>query len=179
MKLFYVSDTHFNHRNIISYTNRPFASVDEMNEEMIRRWNEVVTDEDIVYHDGDFGFGKGLDSILDRLNGKAIYLIKGNHDRPMKLVNKIGFVDIFDALVVEDGDLFVGMSHYPMSEDIMKHPCDIYLYGHVHNNDAPVPWNHVNICVEKTDYRPVDLAWIKAKAKQQTIDMLVQPEVKW
>jgi calcineurin-like phosphoesterase family protein len=177
MKQFFISDTHFNHKNIIRYVSRPFGSVDEMNEEMIRRWNSVVTNDDIVYHNGDFGFGSGLGNILDRLNGKAIYLIKGNHDRPMKAINRIGFDGIFDTLVVEDGGLFLGMSHYPNS--IVGKRCDIYLYGHVHNNDSPTPWNHVNICVEKADYYPVDLEWIKAKARQQAIDMLVQPEVKW
>lgn len=180
VKFWYISDTHFNHGKIISYVNRPFASADEMNEELIKRWNERVGPNDVVYHNGDVAMShKGLGDIIDRLNGRAIYLIKGNHDRGYAKMIGLGFSDVFDALVVEDGGLFLGMSHRPMDPAIMDKPCDIYLYGHVHDVDSPTPWNHVNICVDKTDYYPVDLEWIKDKARQQAIDMLVQPEVQW
>ena len=99
MKLYVTSDTHFNHKNIIKYCNRPFNDVYEMNETLINNWNSVVTPEDIIYHLGDFGFGtkEELQEIFDRLNGYK-YLIMGNHDRKSKIfcfytvgINSINF----------------------------------------------------------------------------------------
>ena len=78
----FTSDTHFNHTNIIKYCDRPFSDVNEMNEKIIRNWNERVVPDDRVFHLGDFGLfkrDKEPRSILNRLNGN-IYLIRGNHD---------------------------------------------------------------------------------------------------
>jgi calcineurin-like phosphoesterase family protein len=81
MAIFFTSDNHFNHQNIIWYSRRPFKTVEEMNQTMIDRWNKVVTPEDTVYHLGDFGFGSHnrLRPLREQLNGRMI-LIKGNHD---------------------------------------------------------------------------------------------------
>ncbi len=82
MEIYVISDTHFNHKNIIDYCNRPFKDIDEMNNTIIYNWNRIVKKDDIVYHLGDFFLGSKFDlkDIVDRLNG-AIYLIRGNHDR--------------------------------------------------------------------------------------------------
>ena len=81
-KTYLVSDTHFNHSNIIKYCSRPFSNIEEMNKVIIDNWNNIVDKEDTVYHLGDFGFGtkEELKEIFDKLNGKK-YLIMGNHDR--------------------------------------------------------------------------------------------------
>jgi len=78
---FFTSDTHFYHENIIKYCSRPFSSVDEMNKAMIDNWNNVVGKNDIVWHLGDFCFGKkdNIMEIFPKLNGK-INLVMGNHD---------------------------------------------------------------------------------------------------
>ena len=75
------SDTHFNHANIIKYCNRPFSSVEEMNEPIIANWNKVVSQGDTVYHLGDFALGNKslIPDFLERLNGH-ISFIMGNHD---------------------------------------------------------------------------------------------------
>jgi len=67
-------DTHFFHKNIIRYTNRPFKNVNEMNYEMVRRWNSVVGEKDTVYHLGDFSFGnkKETSTLMEKLNGRII-----------------------------------------------------------------------------------------------------------
>jgi calcineurin-like phosphoesterase family protein len=79
--LFFTSDTHFFHEGIIKFCNRPFESVEEMNETLIRNWNETVPKDGTVFHLGDFAFGGWREwmSAYNRLNGK-IYLILGNHD---------------------------------------------------------------------------------------------------
>ena len=80
-KVYFTSDTHFGHENIIKWCRRPYSSVEEMNEKLIENWNSVVGPDDIVFHLGDFAFGgSGLwKEVLSRLNGKK-YLIIGNHD---------------------------------------------------------------------------------------------------
>lgn len=78
--IFFTSDTHFGHTNILQFCNRPFHSVQEMNEALINNWNNVVRPEDTVYHLGDFAFGGSQlwNDVLSKLNGH-IYLILGNH----------------------------------------------------------------------------------------------------
>jgi len=74
-KVFFTSDTHFNHANIIDFCSRPFKNVNEMNETLITNWNRVVGADDIVFHLGDFCLGGSAEwtNVLNRLNGK-IYL---------------------------------------------------------------------------------------------------------
>lgn len=80
-KVFFTSDHHFGHTNILKFCNRPFNSIDEMNEELIKRWNEKISPEDEVYHLGDFALttSEQFKEIINRLNG-TIYLIVGNHE---------------------------------------------------------------------------------------------------
>ncbi len=91
--IYFVSDTHFNHKNIIDYCNRPFNSVDEMNNVLIQNWNATVSNNDIIYHLGDFALGR-KDTIMEitsNLNGKK-YLIRGNHDNwSVSFYESIGF----------------------------------------------------------------------------------------
>ena len=96
MKTFFTSDTHFNHANVIQYCGRPFASVDEMNREMIARWNSTVGPDDTVYHLGDFALGKFAKAapILHRLNGARKILVLGNHDRSARQMLAVGFDEV-------------------------------------------------------------------------------------
>ncbi len=79
--IYFIADTHFNHANIIKYCNRPFNDTYEMNEYIVKKWNSVVEDDDIVYHLGDVGFGslREVKSLVERLNGTKI-LLRGNND---------------------------------------------------------------------------------------------------
>ena len=98
-KVFFTSDTHFYHANIINFCKRPFANVETMNEALIENWNAVVGANDIVFHLGDFCFGGSAEwtNILNRLNGR-IYLIVGNHD--LKNLRK-GYYKRFEEVVMQ------------------------------------------------------------------------------
>lgn len=79
---YFIADWHYGHANIIAYDNRPFKSVDEMNSELVKRWNEKVSKGDIVYVLGDMFWCKSSEAVpvLRQLNGQK-FLVKGNHDR--------------------------------------------------------------------------------------------------
>ena len=134
-KKFYIADWHYDHANCIGFDNRPFTSVEEMNAELIRRWNSAVGNGDFVYVLGDMFWcnTKKAAPILKQLNGQKI-LIKGNHDRFHDPNFEKLFVKITDYLEVEDEGEKIVLCHYPI-------PCFknhfygwIHFYGHVHNS---------------------------------------------
>ena len=100
--IYFISDTHFHHSNIIKYCNIPFKDINEMNETIISNWNSIITKDDVLYHLGDFCLSNDdeIKNIFNRLNGNKI-LIRGNHDRkPVKFYENIGFGEIgFENLI--------------------------------------------------------------------------------
>jgi calcineurin-like phosphoesterase family protein len=147
--LFFTADQHFLHYNIIKYTTRPFANVDDMNEELIRNWNDVVPLDGTVFHLGDFALGNPMRclDIINRLNG-TITLIKGNHE---KTVMKTKFLrdrfekihDMGCEIKVDDdeatytsakGQQLIVLSHYAYEVWHNSHYGSWHLHGHSHNN---------------------------------------------
>ena len=136
---YYISDLHFSHKNCLSYDNRPFNTIKEMNEALINNWNSVVTNEDTVYILGDMFWCNAEESIeiLKRLNGKK-RLIKGNHDRCHDNQFKKYFEKISDYAEINDNGRKVVLCHYPIP-CFKNHFYNWYhLYGHVHNS---FEWN--------------------------------------
>ena len=120
-----------------------------MNEELIRRWNEVVTPDDIVYHLGDFSFGgfKKRDSMKKRLNG-TIIIIRGNHDPGKHTLLKHGFI-VSESPRVEIEDMV--LSHKPIPNKELNGKVNVH--GHIHTI-IPKDRKHINACVEQTNYYP-------------------------
>ena len=156
MNIFITSDTHFNHKNIIGYANRPFQTIEEMNEEIIKRWNNKVGKEDIVIHLGDFALGseKEIKYLKDNLNG-TIFLLKGNHDH--KSLRKAGFIIVKGNL--EIGNLI--LSHYPLSKKEVPKGF-INIHGHIHEKES---LNGINVSIEKTNYEPIKLEDLEKEIK--------------
>lgn len=143
---YYIADCHFYHRNLLTHLdNRPFSSVEEMNECMIEKWNSKVRTNDEVIVLGDFSFGDGeeTNAILSELNGR-IYLIKGNHDdhflsdKVFKL-SRLGWVKDYEEL--NDNKRKVVLMHYPVFCYNGQNRLDsdgraktYMLFGHVHNS---------------------------------------------
>lgn len=147
--IFYIADWHYNHPNILSYDNRPFKTVEEMDAALVERWNATVTSADTVYVLGDMFWGGETKAVpvLDSLNGKKI-LIKGNHDRCKNTEFRKRFDQISGYLEITDGDRHVVLSHYPM-------PCFknhfhgwYHLYGHVHNSFEANMMEHDRMLLE-------------------------------
>lgn len=131
MTRFFTSDTHFGHKNIIKYSNRPFADFEEMDAKIVAKWNKLVGPTDVVYHLGDVALGPSerWDSILNSLNGYKV-LVVGNHDRIFagekprqreKWDEKYHewfdeVVDNYTGLTLTDGTV-VNLSHFPYDGD--------------------------------------------------------------
>lgn len=132
---YYIADTHFRHSNILKFDSRPFFTIEEMEQEMIKNWNNAVTKDDVVYILGDFCWGKEDEwlEILQQLKGHKI-LIRGNHDlkNPSTKVKNM-FQDIKDYKEITDNGRHVIMSHYPMMFYKGAYDKNTYmLCGHVH-----------------------------------------------
>lgn len=170
--IYFTSDNHFGHANIIKYCNRPFASVEEMNETMIERWNATVTDDDLVYHLGDFAFGKPefIADILRRLKGKIV-IMKGNHDRKMAPLRER--CEVKNFLVVQLDGFQLLLKHKPNYYIEHWHGAQYYLCGHVHDS-----WTQIvnqktnraiyNVGVDVRDFTPVTLSQILNVAWEDT-----------
>lgn len=178
--VFFCSDLHLNHANIVKYCSRPWNSgvgpdgelvvtdgdVRRMNEELISNWNSVVPEGATVWFLGDFCMGKdqraAIPEFASRLNGR-ISIVLGNHDRhSVKFYYDAGFKAVYDRPVVWNSRFI--LSHEPVlwvESGSKWHN----LHGHVHNMLAfsHVTANTYNCCVEVNGYRPVSFADIKKK----------------
>ena len=141
-KTLYISDLHFQHANILSYDNRPFKSVEEHDEELIRLWNSATDDEDDAYILGDISWANPAKTveIISQLKGNK-HLIVGNHDKKLLKSKDVRdlFVEIADykEIKTKDGKGIV-LSHYPIPCFNNHYYGWYHLYGHVHNS---FEWN--------------------------------------
>lgn len=175
MTIFFTSDNHFGHLNVINYCNRPFSSVWEMDEIMIYRWNTTVKEYDTVYHLGDFTLGNRVKAleILNRLNGN-INIIEGNHDfRWFKHFNfNEAGIEVLNSIYELKGysPIPIVLCHYPMASWPMSHYGSLHLHGHTHgkigiigkSSDTDLPPNQdngtrIDVGVDSWDYYPVSL----------------------
>lgn len=163
MNIFVISDTHFDHYNIIKYCNRPYSSLEDMNEDLILKWNSKVGKNDIVYHLGDLGFFKTYDryvEIVRQLNG-MIKLIKGNHDN-FKIIKPIpGKIELFPSfLEIHLFEKNVTLCHYPLRSWNKSNHGSWCLHGHEHytnehsRKDFKSKGCILDCSVEGNDYYP-------------------------
>lgn len=163
-KIFLIGDTHFMHRNIIKYCNRPFKDVEDMTEKFIKNWNSVVGKNDIVYVDGDFALcGKQkIIEIGQRLNGRK-RLILGNHDQAsIETYHQAGFEFVYNHPIVLDE--FYIVSHEPMVGFSPNMPF-ANIFAHVHDNPAYTDYSEQSFCIsaERIAYTPIDFEEVKKK----------------
>ena len=165
-KTFLVSDLHLWHSNIIRYCNRPFSDVQEMSNRLIQNWNDAIKPDDRVFFLGDFAFGT-RDTVIksgQRLNGRKVF-IYGNHDKyNPQVYYDAGFEHVSRwPIVIQNKYL---LSHAPFRIDgnqIYPGPL-INIHGHVHDKLEYAPTissRSACVCVERWDYKPVELTVIK------------------
>lgn len=168
-KIWVWSDQHFFHKNIISFSDRPFYSIEQMNEHLILNHNEYVGENDICIWGGDVGFGATgeINNLLERCNGYKI-LIVGNHDFNGKKRRKLAFDETHLVYSVDYPDVSMVFTHYPMFN--VPWPW-VNIHGHLHAFPNPVSDHdrHVNINCEVQEYRPKLLDEVAAQAHMRLL----------
>ena len=188
--VYFIGDTHFDHKNIVRYCHRPFSSVAQMNRAMKNNWNSTVKDDGVVYFLGDWSFSRRARPAAywkQRLNGNIVS-IQGSHDGRKSGVR----FQEFEELHVAGYDFL--LIHNPNPSD--KHQTQKQkrklenwhgwiIHGHVHNNEMDKypfingEWKTINVGVELINYRPVSLEYLLSLdlgsiKRMRTIDS--QPE---
>ena len=170
------SDHHWGHFNIMKYCaeTRPFPSVDEMNAQLISRWNDRVAPDDEVYLVGDAFCSRRMPrevkvGILRMLNGRKT-LIRGNHDEQLDIFTEAGFVAIHDHLIVDNDILLIHRACIPehtweRSVARLLNP-RLVIHGHTHAL-GPERGRHLNVAVDRWDLHPVP--WNTVEERREAV----------
>jgi calcineurin-like phosphoesterase family protein len=160
VSVFFTSDTHFGDHRVLNLYPRPFATVAEMDAELVRRWNAVVGPDDVVWHLGDFArTAKRAAEVLGHLNGTK-HLVVGNNDPGPEAAHGWASVRPYAELDL-DGHKLV-LCHYPFRSWNGQHRKSLNLHGHSHGRLKELPRQY-DVGVDVHDYRPVTLAQLLAR----------------
>ena len=160
-KIFFIADTHFWSEKIFHYENRPFESIDEMDEVLIKNRNAVISDNDIVYHLWDIWEA----SVISKLNGKK-YLVKWNHDgKDNGYYRKLWFIEVYDIPVIFQ-DFWI-LSHEPLY--VNKNMPYANIFAHVHLDPKYKTVSEQSFCVscDRIGFKPISFAEIKSEINNQ------------
>jgi len=159
---FFTSDEHLGHANVIRFNNRPFSSVEEMDEELIRRFNEKVSNtfNNITIHCGDFSFNRDYNNTMkkyiERLNGQHVFL-RGSHDYWMRKVSR-KFNEIWEKNI---NGVYVVSCHYSLRTWPRSHYGSWHVFGHSHGNLQPFG-KSMDVGVDTNNYQPYSFEELKA-----------------
>jgi len=194
--LFFTSDFHLFHKNVLRFDNRPFADIHEMHQVLEDNWNKVVGPDDIVIYLGDLSFArKGdiafVEGILHKLNG-TIHFIMGNHDDYREISKNTRFESIQDYLEVRVGHMVENKNnitervetlfccmHYPIYSWNKSHHGSYMIHGHCHGNlhhgeDANFYINRrvIDVGCMLTDYKPISYLEVIDRLKHVVLPVL-------
>lgn len=175
-RIFFTSDHHFGHNNIIKYSKRPFKDAGEMDAALIKNWNDIVGSDDLVFHLGDVTFGDNARDYFAKLNGKIYVLcLDWHHDKhwlkkeqrqePMRSktgydVTLLGQIAVLSskALGQSGYPLAITLSHYPLAQWEASFHGAWQLHGHSHGTYlAPEDRFCLDVGVDCTNYAPISL----------------------
>jgi calcineurin-like phosphoesterase family protein len=185
-KIFFTSDSHYGHSNILKFCDRPFEDVEEMDRMLIENWNKKVPHDGLVFHLGDFAWGgyEFWKKIRDQLNGDII-LIKGNHDQ--KNMSSTAEQELFKyvswQMLIEIEGRKIWLNHFPFLcyAGVYREPKKLVysLYGHVHSGpdkkgqDIPrlvhtYPMQY-DVGVDNNNYEPISWEELNNKIQLQLL----------
>lgn len=177
--VFFTADNHFGHENIIKFCNRPFDNAGQMDMEMVKRWNETVPYDGIVYHLGDFTLmgSADADQYFGSLNGEIRILgIPWHHDKrwlayagqdpyrtwgdiPAKILPPMAVIELLDLKRASGHNHSIHLSHYPIGDWDRKYHGGWHLHGHSHGNHRGDGYL-LDVGVDCWDFRPVSFGAI-------------------
>lgn len=165
--IWFTSDTHFGHANIIKFCKRPFKSVEEMDLAIIRNWNTAIKPNDTVYHLGDFAFAE-VTQYTKQLHGNII-LIQGNHDKQaiqamMRSRSNKGigpFAEMHKVLEIKWQNETIFLNHFAQRVWNKSHFNSWHLYGHNHGG-LPAQGKSFDVGVDTNDFKPYSFEQVKA-----------------
>lgn len=192
-KIWFTSDLHFSHRNILKFCNRPWENTTQMEKGLVENWNSVVGDNDIVFVLGDtfwFNDSQHIRKVLAQLKGKEIYLIPGNHD-DFEAYHRVTdprihlCADVVCCWFTEENQPIqeVWLSHYPMMTWPHRERGAYQFFGHIHSEpdktegvdqDLPLHWNQADAGCDFWKWTPVDIDTLMTycKMKKDELDKL-------
>ena len=182
-KVWFTSDLHFWHKNICKYCNRPYETIEEMNQGIIDNWNSVVKEDDIVFVLGDLGFCgiEKLRSLMSQLKGRII-LIQGNHDpdHVISTLHNEKIINNFDKLmsitIIGDEECpnqELTLCHFPMIDWYNKEKGSWMIHGHQHQLPETPSCSaiHYDVGVDKNNWTPINFEQLKIKITQQFLNL--------
>lgn len=181
-KVWFTSDLHFWHKNICKYCNRPYESVEEMNEGIIQNWNSVVQEDDVVFVLGDLSFCgiEKLRLLISQLKGN-IFLIQGNHDSD-KVVNKLyeeglikDYFKLLEVTIVNDEECpnqQLTLCHFPMIDWYNKEKGAWMVHGHQHQLPETPSCSvlHWDVGLDKNHMTPISFEQLKINITKQYVN---------
>jgi len=188
--IWFTTDTHFGHANIIRHCRRPFASVEEMDATLLRNINDRVKPGDTLYHLGDFAFRTGRpDAYREKIKCRRLILIMGNHD-PHTAAGypKADFAALFSEvhlllrvkLPVAGKPQLIVLCHYAMRIWDRAHYGAWHLFGHSHGTLPDDPnarsWD---VGVDTNDFKPLSLDDIAAIMARKRFAPADQHRSRW
>lgn len=176
-KLFFTSDLHFGHGNIIGFCDRPFSNVEEMDRTIVNRWNNSVPEDGEVYLLGDVSFHKGgiIDKYLWQLNG-TLHLLLGNHDKSLlrRPATKARFASVQEYLeltVLDNPRQKIVLCHFPFRSWNKMHYGTWNLHGHSHGTLNPQGLQ-LDVGVDTHNFAPYSYNQIKEIMSRRKIELV-------
>lgn len=161
---FFIGDTHFGHKNIILFdaikASRPFSNIEEHDEEIVRRWNSVVSKGDIVWHLGDFAFSSKAIATGGRLNGNK-RLVLGNHDHYPTAEYLKYFHKVYGAATLKGDILLTHIPVHPKQLERFK----VNVHGHLHTHCLE-DMRYINVSCEQINLTPVPMEWVRQRTER-------------
>jgi len=187
--VYFISDFHCFHHNVLKFDNRPFSDVHEMHNTIIKNWNNTVSPNSTVFYMGDLSFNSFTNTkpIVDSLVGN-IYFINGNHDNPKDILKYDRWVDVLDMVdlqILDEKNVeqrknkyqHLVLSHYPILHWNRKHYGSIHVHGHSHHdlyksNASYYETGYVlDVGCNGIDYTPISYEDVKRVVQRQCKDL--------
>ena len=170
MSIYFTSDWHWGHDNIIKLCGRPFLNTDEMNLTIINNINNCLSKNDVLYVIGDVAFKSrsDLDNLFSLIRKDiTIHLIVGNHDtRKVYRYFRNVYFGYKDIKIKEQ---YITLCHFPMTSYKKSHFDAWHLYGHHHwNTNDQLKGKRMNVCVDIHNFKPVSFNQVSAFMKKRT-----------